>query len=153
MIINNKFFLPGIAAVLIGLIGCGPGQEKEATTPPKPPIYQEAENPQPQVQQLVRAKVTENTRNTYQWYCTQCHGIKGKGDGINAKLLTVPPRNHTKADYLETRTDEQLFEAIKFGGLSTGRAPCMPAWEHTLDEDTIHSLVQFIRELCQCEAL
>ena len=93
------------------------------------------------------------TRKTYQWYCAQCHGIKGKGDGINAKFLTVPPRNHTKAEYLETRTDKQLFEAIKFGGLSVGRAPCMPAWGHTIDEKTIHQLVLYIRELCQCEAL
>ena len=97
--------------------------------------------------------VTEKTRETYQWYCAQCHGIKGKGDGINAKFLTVPPRNHTKASYLETRTDEQFFEAIKFGGLSVGRAPCMPAWGNTLSDSTIHELVRYIRELCQCEAL
>ncbi|MBC8284832.1 MAG: cytochrome c, partial [Nitrospinae bacterium] len=96
---------------------------------------------------------TDKTRETYQWYCAQCHGVKGKGDGINAKFLTVPPRNHTKAEYLETRTDEQFFEAIKFGGLSVGRAPCMPAWGNTIDDKTIHQLVRYIRELCQCEAL
>ena len=89
----------------------------------------------------------------YKEYCVQCHGVEGKGNGINAKFLTVPPRNHTKAQYLETRSDEQLFEAIKFGGLSVGRAPCMPAWEHTLDDGIIQSMVQYIRELCQCEAL
>jgi cytochrome c oxidase cbb3-type subunit III len=152
MIINNKNFLFGMTAVLFLSSGCGQDPEKHAASTLKPPIQQEVQKapPPPQPQ---RAKVTENTRETYQWYCTQCHGIEGKGNGVNAKLLTVPPRNHTKADYLETRTDEQLFEAIKFGGLSVGRAPCMPAWEHTLDEGTIHSLVQYIRELCQCEAL
>ena len=128
-------------AVLAWLTGCGQSHEKQAAAPLKPPIRQELEKARPQA------------RQTYQWYCAQCHGIEGKGNGINAKLLTVPPRNHTKAEYLETRTDEQLFGAIKFGGLSVGRAPCMPAWEHTLDEGTIHSLVQYIRELCQCEAL
>ena len=97
--------------------------------------------------------MTANTRETYQWYCAQCHGIEGKGDGINAKFLTVPPRNHTKAAYLETRTDKQLFKAIKFGGLSVGRAPCMPAWGHTLKEKTMYQLVLSIRELCKCEAL
>ncbi|MFQ5444531.1 MAG: c-type cytochrome [Nitrospinales bacterium] len=91
-------------------------------------------------------------RRTYQWYCAQCHGETGHGDGINAKFLTVPPRNHTKADYLETRTDQQLFDTIKFGGLAMGRAPCMPAWGNTLDDDTIHALMRYIRELCQCEA-
>ena len=152
MIKNNKKFLLGMTVVLFWLSGCGQDPEKQVASTLKPPLQQEVRvaPPAPQPQ---RVKVTENTRETYQWYCTQCHGIEGKGNGINAKLLTVPPRNHTKADYLETRTDEQLFEAIKFGGLSVGRAPCMPAWEHTLDESTIHSLVQYIRELCQCEAL
>ena len=97
--------------------------------------------------------VTGQTRTTYQFYCAQCHGTEGHGDGINAPHLTVPPRDHTKADYLETRTDEQLFIAIQQGGLSVGRAPCMPGWGHTLDEDTLHSLVNYIRELCRCESL
>ena len=153
MIRYSKNFLAGITVVLVGLGGCGQNHEEQATANLKPPIQQEIEEIRPQVSKIVRAPVTEKTRKTYQWYCAQCHGIEGKGDGINAKLLTVPPRNHTKASYLETRTDEQLYEAIKFGGLSVGRAPCMPAWENTLDEETIHSLVQYIRELCQCEAL
>lgn len=97
--------------------------------------------------------VTATTRETYQWYCAQCHGVKGKGNGINAPHTAVPPRDHTKAPYLETRSDEQLFHVIKFGGLAGGRAPCMPRWGHTLDDDTIHSLVNYIRELCGCEYL
>ena len=153
MLINRKFLLTGIALLTILVTACG--QSEQATSIAKPPTQQEGgeirevnrQTPQPKT-----VPVTEETRQTYQWYCSQCHGVKGKGDGINAKFLTVPPRNHTKAAYLETRTDEQLFEAIKFGGLSVGRAPCMPAWGHTLEEDTIHSLVRYIRELCHCEA-
>ena len=153
MIINRKFLLTGIALLIILVTACG--QSEQATSTAKPPTQQEVgeiremtrQTPQPKI-----VPVTEETRQTYKWYCSQCHGVKGKGDGINAKFLTVPPRNHTKAAYLETRTDEQLFEAIKFGGLSVGRAPCMPAWGHTLAEDSIHSLVRYIRELCHCEA-
>jgi hypothetical protein len=29
----------------------------------------------------------------------------------------------------------------------------MPAWGNTLSDSTIHELVRYIRELCQCEAL
>jgi mono/diheme cytochrome c family protein len=151
MIINRKLLLTGIMLLTILVTACG--QSEQATPAVKPPIQQEVAEVTPQTPQPKLVQVTEDTRKTYQWYCSQCHGIKGKGDGINAKFLTVPPRNHTKAEYLETRTDEQLFEAIKFGGLSVGRAPCMPAWGHTLEEDAIHSLVRYIRELCQCEAL
>ena len=97
--------------------------------------------------------VTEKTRMTYQWYCAQCHGINGKGNGINSPHLTVPPRNHTKAEYLETRSDQELFNAISKGGLKVGRAPCMPAWGETLDKQTIWSLVRYIRQLCKCKAI
>ena len=129
-----------ILIITIGGTGCS---EKQTEKPLPPPLKEE----------VSPVKVTTKTREAYQWYCAQCHGIKGKGDGINAKFLTVPPRNHTKAEYLETRTDQQFFQAIKFGGLSVGRAPCMPAWGNTLSDSTIHELVRYIRELCQCEAL
>ena len=136
--------------IALGITGCS---EKSAEEP-RPPMKTESLSSTP-IEKITPKPVvvTEKTRETYQWYCAQCHGIKGKGDGINAKFLTVPPRNHTKASYLETRTDEQFFEAIKFGGLSVGRAPCMPAWGNTLSDSTIHELVRYIRELCQCEAL
>ncbi|SVB80879.1 uncharacterized protein METZ01_LOCUS233733 [marine metagenome] len=45
-----------------------------------------------------------------------------------------------------------MFDAIKLGGLSV-RTPCMPAWEHTFEDETIRSLVNYIRELCDCKAL
>ena len=134
----------------IGVFGCG---EKQAKNSP-PPSYKTKPQPSRSLKEEVPPViVTSKTRKTYQWYCAQCHGVKGDGDGINAKFLTVPPRNHTKAEYLETRTDEQFFQAIKFGGLSVGRAPCMPAWGNTLSDSTIHELVRYIRELCRCEAL
>ena len=96
--------------------------------------------------------VTEKTREAYQLYCAQCHGEEGQGNGVNATYLVVPPRDHTKADYIETRSDQQLFDAIKFGGLAVGRAPCMPAWEHTFEDKMIHSLVCYIRKLCNCKS-
>ena len=99
------------------------------------------------------SSVTETTRQVYRRYCAQCHGVKGHGDGVNAPYLVVPPRDHTKSDYLETRSDQQLSDAIKLGGLAVGRAPCMPAWEHSFESETIRSLVSYIRELCNCKAL
>lgn len=128
------------------LAGCG--QDPVEEKPSSPASAPSALSPIPRAH-----PVTPETRDTYQFYCTQCHGIDGHGKGINAPHLTVPPRDHTKADYLETRTDEQLFTAIQQGGLAVGRAPCMPSWQHTLDENTMRSLVSYIRELCQCEAL
>ena len=144
----NRIFIVIASLTMVGVLGGCEQEEPERDKPASP--YAEASAPAP----IIRAHpVTQETRETYQFYCTQCHGVDGHGKGINAPHLTVPPRDHTKAAYLETRTDEQLFTAIQQGGLAVGRAPCMPSWQHTLDEDTIHSLVGYIRELCQCEAL
>jgi len=151
MISINRLLLAG--SVILLLTGCGENAREPARVVP-PVSAPKAEVPlKPPDSAPETHPVTAKTRDVYQWYCTQCHGLKGKGDGINAKLLTVPPRDHTKADYLETRTDRQLFDAIQQGGLAVGRAPCMPSWGNTLDEDTIHSLVRYIRELCECEAI
>lgn len=149
----RSIFNCGILMLIIGISGCGE-KKTEKTSAPKPPLKTEPQSLQLKEESVSEPVfVTEKTRKTYQWYCAQCHGIEGKGNGVNAKFLTVPPRDHTKAEYLETRTDEQFFEAIKFGGLSVGRAPCMPAWGNTLNDSTIYELVRYIRELCQCEAL
>ena len=149
----RSIFNCGILMLIIGVSGCGE-KKTEKTSVPKPPLKTELQSLQSKEESVSEPVfVTEKTRKTYQWYCAQCHGIEGKGNGVNAKFLTVPPRDHTKAAYLETRTDEQFFEAIKFGGLSVGRAPCMPAWGNTLNDSTIYELVRYIRELCQCEAL
>ena len=146
----SSIFKYGILITTIGVSGCS---DKQAEKSPQSLIKEESPPALSLKEEIPTVIVTSKTRETYQWYCAQCHGIKGKGDGINAKFLTVPPRNHTKAEYLETRTDEQFFQAIKFGGLSVGRAPCMPAWGNTLSDSKIHELVHYIRELCQCEAL
>ena len=146
----TSIFKCGVLITAIGVFGC---DEKQAKKSPQPPTKADLPPALSLKKEMNPFIVSAKTRETYQWYCAQCHGIKGKGDGINAKFLTVPPRNHTKAEYLETRTDDQFFQAIKFGGLSVGRAPCMPAWGNTLSDSTIHELVRYIRELCQCEAL
>jgi len=145
---NRVLILIGGAALMAILTGCGQDPAEEKPSPSSPAPAPSALAPAPRAH-----PVTQATRDTYQFYCAQCHGTDGHGGGINAPYLTVPPRDHTKADYLETRTDEHLFTAIQQGGLAVGRAPCMPSWGHTLDENTIHSLVSYIRELCQCESL
>ena len=147
---NSKYLKTLIFVSIIVFYACGQFQKEKSSASSakskKPPqlIVQKKITPQ---------QVTEKTRSTYQWYCAQCHGIEGKGDGINSHHVTVPPRNHTKADYLETRSDQELFDAISKGGLEVGRAPCMPAWGETLDKQTIWSLVRYIRQLCKCKAI
>ena len=145
-----KIIIKSLAfVVFVGLSSCGPESSTQQVKSSKS-IPASSTN---HVLPVEKTLVTEETRKVYQWYCAQCHGVDGHGDGVNAPHLVVPPRDHTKSSYLETRSDQQLFEAIKLGGLAVGRAPCMPSWEHTLDDKIIRSLVGYIRELCECKAL
>ena len=83
----------------------------------------------------------------YQLYCTQCHGLKGDGRGINARSLFISPRNHTSADEMSMLTDDRLFAAIKFGGTAVGKSALMPAWNGTIADPDLRLLVGYVRSL------
>ncbi|MDQ6955435.1 MAG: c-type cytochrome [Mariprofundaceae bacterium] len=93
----------------------------------------------------------QSAAKNYRVYCMQCHGISGKGAGINARDMAVPPRNHGAAKYLVARTDKELFKAIKEGGLALNKSALMPPWGGTLSDSEIEDLVVHIRKLCKCK--
>jgi len=79
--------------VVFAFNACDQSQKEEHKS--LPPIAKA--QPEPIVQEKpVSHPVTAKTRETYQWYCAQCHGVKGKGDGINSphksRLLGNPKR-------------------------------------------------------------
>src|SRR3989337_2079295 len=44
----------------------------------------------------------------YQYWCSQCHGIEGRGDGVNSTPdMLVNPRDHTDAAYMSSRRSEE----------------------------------------------
>lgn len=97
-----------------------------------------------------QAMAVESGEELYKTYCWQCHGMTGTGNGINVRDMSVQPRNHTDAKEMSARSDEELFKAIKHGGQSINKSVLMPPWDGVLSDDEIHSLVRYLRELCQC---
>ncbi|OIO70020.1 MAG: cytochrome C class I [Zetaproteobacteria bacterium CG_4_9_14_3_um_filter_49_83] len=87
----------------------------------------------------------------YKSYCMQCHGMHGKGDGVNVPAMNVLPRDHNDNKYMMTRTNTEIYNAIKFGGQSVNKSIKMPAWGDTFTEEELHQLVGHIRTLC-CES-
>lgn len=87
----------------------------------------------------------------YSYYCTPCHGIKGDGNGFNAKNLDPRPANHANPNLMTKRTDEELFDAINGGGKRVGKSTLMPPWGNTFDKAQIESLVSYLRKLCRCQ--
>ncbi len=87
----------------------------------------------------------------YQWYCAQCHGKGGKGDGINStKELPVQPKNHTDAKEMKKLSDKDLLDSIKKGGAGVSKSELMPPWGGTLTDQEINDLVKHLRKLCKC---
>lgn len=84
----------------------------------------------------------------YAMYCTQCHGIRGDGHGINAPALSVMPRDHTDRGEMSARTDDDLAKAIRDGGKAINKSILMPAWGGNLNDSAINDLIAYLRALC-----
>jgi len=93
----------------------------------------------------------ETAHDNYNTYCIQCHGMAGNGMGVNIRDMSVQPRDHTDAKAMSGRTDDQLFKAIKEGGLSISKSVLMPPWGGAFTDNEIHDLVKYLRKLCKCK--
>ena len=89
-------------------------------------------------------------KQVYQTYCVQCHGLRKNGSGINLPALTVRPRDHTDTKAMGDTPDDELFKAIKEGGLAVNKSILMPAWGGVLTDAQITEMVKYLREVCHC---
>ncbi len=105
----------------------------------------------PMVLMTNRVMAEESAADNYKVYCWQCHGMNGDGKGVNIRDMSVQPRDHTNAEDMSTRTDEDLFKAIKEGGQAINKSVLMPPWSGTLTDKEIRGLVKYLRTLCQCQ--
>lgn len=95
-----------------------------------------------------QASNIENGKALYELYCTQCHGLSGDGKGMNASAMTVQPRNHNDRAEMSTRSDEELFKAIKHGGQAVNKSVLMPNWDGNMTDAEIEDVIQYLRLLC-----
>jgi mono/diheme cytochrome c family protein len=81
------------------------------------------------------------TEKVFKFYCAQCHGLGGKGDGPNVtEDFPVSPRNFTNATEMD-----------KLGGPSVSKSPMMPPWGKTLTPEQVDGLIKHLRGLCNCK--
>lgn len=92
----------------------------------------------------------KHAERLYDTYCAQCHGLDRNGKGINTVGLAVQPRDHTDAKSMGDMSDEHIFNAIKGGGLAINKSILMPSWKGVLNDDDIHELVRYLRDVCKC---
>jgi mono/diheme cytochrome c family protein len=130
-----------VSAVWIGtLAGCGGGEKAPETAQPpgETTPAPTTETPAPaagEISLAVGEKVVKER-------CELCHGASGKGDGPGGAALNPKPQDWTNHEYMETRTDDQLYESL-FNGKGLG----MPAWGKTgiLTEAEIRSVIMKVR--------
>jgi mono/diheme cytochrome c family protein len=75
--------------------------------------------------------------------CAQCHGIGGKGDGVIAGFLTVPPPDLTviQRDNDGVFPESVLYEIIEGGGATALHGTReMPAWGDRFSVDAYDQL-------------
>lgn len=101
---------------------------------------------------LAPASFAATAKENYGFYCAQCHGLEGKGDGPNAtKNQPVEPRDHTSAYEMNKLTDNDIIEAITGGGEAVSKSSLMPPFGKTLTKDEIAELKDYLRKMCDCK--
>jgi mono/diheme cytochrome c family protein len=78
--------------------------------------------------------------------CAVCHGADGRGDGPGAAALEPKPRNYHDEEWQGTVTDEEIRQAILYGGAAVGKSPSMVANpDLTAKPEVVAALTQIIR--------
>src|SRR3989338_10803748 len=91
-----------------------------------------------------------DAKQVFDFYCAQCHGVKGDGKGINVtKDFATDPRNFTNKEDMAKRTDEDIKTVIRDGGPAISKSPLMPPWGATLSAAEVDGLLAYIRKLAK----
>jgi cytochrome c5 len=94
-------------------------------------------------------------KKVFMHFCVQCHGEKGKGDGVNAEFLYPKPRDLTDSEekYMAKLSNQDIIDVITKGGAGVEKAVTMPPWgRKTLSEHEVGVLVGYVRTLHPNEA-
>lgn len=80
----------------------------------------------------------------YPAHCSACHGSDGRGDGPNAKSLSIPPADLT-AEHLWNHSDGELFWWLSHGIDDPRGGLAMPGFADSLSEDERWALIDYVR--------
>ena len=85
-------------------------------------------------------------RDLYKHYCAVCHGLSGKGNGVNADNLDPHPSDLTSRE-VAGLSNEEIYEVVQNGGAAVELSAYMPPWGKTLSKDQIQNLIVYTRTL------
>jgi mono/diheme cytochrome c family protein len=119
-----------------------PAPPAEPAPPPAPPPAQAAPG-------AAASSVGDAQRGkgSFETYCVTCHGPRGEADGPMGLTLNPRPARLGDRAYMRDKTDDYLFQVIKFGGASVGRSPLMAPWGGALSDAQIRDVIAYVRSL------
>ena len=126
---RKRFILVGLLFFLflttsLSVQGASPKKEPPSAPPPKG-------NP-------------SQGKHIFNHYCAVCHGLSGKGNGVNADNLDPHPSDLTSSE-VQGLTDAEIYEVIDKGGAAVELSVAMPPWGKTLSGDQIRDLLAYVR--------
>ena len=130
-IFNCKLTLSGLFGLLCVLLIIGCSREKR--------LYQSSDSTEQTRRKIIGERL-------YQRYCAGCHGTTGEGDGLHSYTLNPPPANHADTAYMNSLSDEYLFEIISNGGAQVGKSTEMPRWKDILGRNDINNVITYLRK-------
>lgn len=141
-------------AALATLTACG-GQDappaaapSEATAPAPAPA-----EPTESVEPATAAAGNVHGETTYKMYCSTCHGVEGKGDGVAAAALNPRPASFAAGAFkYDTNGNgtpgeiEDIKAIIRDGAARHGGSPLMAPWPMLSDEQ-LQAVAGYVKSL------
>lgn len=80
--------------------------------------------------------------------CALCHGETGNGVG-RMKNLDPKPADFTDKGVMGSRSDWEIYLAVRDGGQAVGRSPKMFGWSKLLTDQEIRDVCAYVRSLSE----
>jgi mono/diheme cytochrome c family protein len=116
------------AAIAAGALGLALASALGCERSEAPPAREPAAAPAPAAAEAARPDegAVEEARSIFATRCVTCHGQAGAGDGPGSAALDPKPRDFRDPAWQSSVTDEQIQQAILYGGAAIGKSPAMP---------------------------
>jgi cytochrome c5 len=143
----------GVALALFLLFtnGCGKGSEstRESVETNPSSAQSEASSPGPATAHPVeKVDATAEAKEIFDTRCSSCHGDEGRGNGPASAVLNPKPQNFHDQKWQASVSDEQLTQAIIYGGSAVGKSPAMAANPDLQEKpDVVKALIAHVRAL------
>lgn len=82
-------------------------------------------------------------------YCVWCHADATPAGPSNRSNVKPDPPLMNDGTILNSPSDEDLRNAITFGGAAVGKSPMMPPYGQTLKAEEIRGVIAFTRAIAQ----